>query len=170
VPSPSNSERQSGAPDDVTPCGSARRRRRKDYSVGWKKPPKEHQFKPGNNANPNGRPKGSKNIATKAAEALDEKVTVLRHGKPHKMAKRDIIIERLVNKVLETLDPRLLKTLLDMFPPGAVSAPETAPDPREEASNEAILKFVQAMLRDGGSLLPPASEPSIEDDDEGEPA
>ena len=32
-----------------------------DYSVGYKKPPKETQFKPGQSANPNGRPKGSKN-------------------------------------------------------------------------------------------------------------
>lgn len=28
-----------------------------EYKVGYKKPPKEHQFGPGNNANPSGRPK-----------------------------------------------------------------------------------------------------------------
>ena len=29
----------------------------KDYEVGYKKPPKEYQFKPGVSGNPKGRPK-----------------------------------------------------------------------------------------------------------------
>lgn len=29
----------------------------KDYEVGYKRPPREHQFKPGQSGNPKGRPK-----------------------------------------------------------------------------------------------------------------
>ena len=34
---------------------------KQDYDVGYGRPPKATQFKPGQSANPNGRPKGSKN-------------------------------------------------------------------------------------------------------------
>lgn len=174
APLPANSESAPVGPGDASHSASRRRTKRKEYEVGWKKPPKEHQFKSGNNANPRGRPKGSKNLATKIAEALNQKISVLRHGKPHKMAKDDVIVERLINKLVETIDSRLLKIVLDRLPPAPVSAPETPPDPREVASNEAMLKFIEALFRNGGSLLPPASEPrgdpSDDDDQEREAA
>ena len=40
--------------------------------VGYKKPPVEHQFKPGNNANPGGRPKGSVSLTTTLRRLLAE--------------------------------------------------------------------------------------------------
>lgn len=43
--------------------------------VGYGKPPKEHQFKPGKSGNPKGKPKGAKGLKTMvctAAEALEE--------------------------------------------------------------------------------------------------
>jgi hypothetical protein len=35
-----------------------------EYAVGYGKPPKSGQFAKGNSGNPNGRPKGSKNLAS----------------------------------------------------------------------------------------------------------
>ncbi len=40
--------------------------------VGPGKPPVEHQFKPGESGNPNGRPKGSKNLSSIIRELEDE--------------------------------------------------------------------------------------------------
>lgn len=45
-----------------------------DYPVGYARPPKQKQFKPGVSGNPNGRPKGTKNIATELQEILAEQV------------------------------------------------------------------------------------------------
>jgi hypothetical protein len=42
---------------------TAAAQRTDEYEVGYGKPPKHSQFKPGNSANPRGRPKGSKNKA-----------------------------------------------------------------------------------------------------------
>ena len=38
------------------------------YDVGYGKPPVEHQFKPGESGNVNGRPKGSRNRKRPSAE------------------------------------------------------------------------------------------------------
>jgi hypothetical protein len=46
------------------------------YSVGYGKPPREHQFQPGQSGNRKGRPKGAKNTATIVSEVLNRKVKV----------------------------------------------------------------------------------------------
>lgn len=40
--------------------------------VGKGKPPKEHQFKPGQSGNPNGVPKGTKHLSTHIQEMLND--------------------------------------------------------------------------------------------------
>jgi hypothetical protein len=51
-----------------------RKNREPAYAVGYKRPPKEHRFKPGNNGNVDkggGRPKGE-SLTTKLRRVLDE--------------------------------------------------------------------------------------------------
>jgi hypothetical protein len=58
--------------------------------VGYKNPPEEHRFKPGQRANPRGRPKGSKNIRTLAHETFYAKVKVREGGRTRQMSKGQI--------------------------------------------------------------------------------
>ena len=46
------------------------------HKVGYRKPPVETQFKPGQSGNPNGRPKGSRSSA-KRSHATDSKLASL---------------------------------------------------------------------------------------------
>ena len=64
-----------------------------DYEVGHSKPPKEHQFKPGQSGNPKGRPKGSKNLATDVSEELSETVPVREGGKVKHITKQRALIK-----------------------------------------------------------------------------
>lgn len=68
------------------------------YDVGYGKPPKHSQFKPGQSGNPKGRPNGSKSLSTILRKALNERIEVNKGGKRLKCTKLDVAIEQLVNK------------------------------------------------------------------------
>jgi hypothetical protein len=76
-------------------------------TVGYGKPPMATQFKPGNNANPRGRPKGAKNHRTILIDALNEKVVVLQNGRKKTMTKYAIGATKLANRLTETADPKV---------------------------------------------------------------
>ena len=88
--------------------------RKGDYEVGYKRPPKETRFKKGNNANPRGRPRGSKNLATLLEEALNTQVETVEDGTRRRRTKRDVVISQLVDQSANA-DLRATKLLLDML-------------------------------------------------------
>jgi Family of unknown function (DUF5681) len=46
----------------------------RDNNVGYSRPPRAHQFKPGQSGNPKGRPKGAKNESTILREIFERKI------------------------------------------------------------------------------------------------
>lgn len=68
----------------------------RDYSVGYGKPPKHRQFKPGQSGNPKGKAKGRKNLATELLEELSERVVVTENGRQKKLSKQTVILKRMV--------------------------------------------------------------------------
>jgi len=84
--------------------------------VGYGKPPKAHQFKPGQSGNPKGRPKGPGNLYKKIAKHASKKMTVFENGVEKKMAKLDVVISAMYNKAAsgDVAAARLLTTLMGM--------------------------------------------------------
>jgi hypothetical protein len=85
------------------------------YDVGYGKPPKHSQFKPGHSGNPKGRAKGTRNLATDLAEELSEKLVVTEGGKPKRITKQRALIKALVAKSIKG-DPRAAAALLRLIP------------------------------------------------------
>ena len=74
--------------------------KRGDYEVGYKKPPKKHQFPPGTSGNPKGKPKGCRNFSTDMKDTLKELVSVTKGGKRTTVSTQHAALLRLREKAL----------------------------------------------------------------------
>jgi hypothetical protein len=82
-----------------------------DYSVGYGKPPQHARFHKGQSGNPRGRPKGSRNLSTLMAKALNEPVVISENGKRKRITKREAVLKQLVNKAASG-DAKAIQLLL----------------------------------------------------------
>ncbi|MCZ8170611.1 MAG: DUF5681 domain-containing protein, partial [Brevundimonas sp.] len=104
-----------------------------DYEVGYAKPPKATQFKPGNKFG-KGRPKGAKNFATIVNEALGAKVPAKINGKTKKVTKIELAVHQLANKA-SSGDQKAIAKVVELYqqhgpqePVGEISAEDSAYD------------------------------------------
>ena len=63
-----------------------------DYEIGYRKPPRHTQFKPGTSGNRVGRPRRSKNIDTLFEQQLDRLVAVTRDGRKVRVSLREVVV------------------------------------------------------------------------------
>jgi hypothetical protein len=87
----SNRVRRKGTPPD----------REGGYATGYARPPKEHQFQPGQSGNRKGRPKGTKNTATLLREILDRKIEIRRGNTIRKISVREAMLTRFAESALK---------------------------------------------------------------------
>lgn len=99
-----------------------------DYEVGYKKPPKHTQFKPGQSGNPKGRPKGSKNFGTSLQEILNEGIDLTQNGERRRVTKGDAILHRVVFEAVKG-DLRAANKVFDLLKAtGQLTPPAEPPD------------------------------------------
>lgn len=99
-----------------------------DFSVGYKKPPRETRFKPGHSGNSSGRPKKkSVSVAEAFARELNASISVSEGGKSKKMTKLAAIAKQQINNalkgnhnatalVMKAVEPREIDTDENLFP------------------------------------------------------
>jgi hypothetical protein len=71
------------------------------HRVGYGKPPKQHQFQPGQSGNWKGRPKGAKNTSTLLREILDRKIEVRTGTTVRKVSVREAMLIRFAESALK---------------------------------------------------------------------
>ena len=72
-----------------------------DYDVGYGRPPKATQFKPGRSGNPRGRPKGAKSEDTIVRGVMHRKVALSLGGKVRKVALLEAVWTRIADDALK---------------------------------------------------------------------
>ncbi len=71
------------------------------YDVGYGKPPKHAQFKPGQSGNPKGRPRGARGLKTDLKAELNQRVTITENGRPRKLTKQQLMVKQLTAKAVK---------------------------------------------------------------------
>jgi hypothetical protein len=114
------------------------------YEIGFCRPPKRTQFKPGQSGNLKGRPKGTLNLATVLERTLRELVVVHEEGRRKQITKMEAALRQLVDQAASG-DLAALRQLTTLV----ASAEQRSSDTEAEvpALNEADQKVVAQMLR-----------------------
>jgi hypothetical protein len=93
--------------DDGDGPGRPERPKRR-YAVGYGKPPKKHQFKPGESGNQAGRPQLPKpadldamDLYTTMSVALNKKVSVVEGGRRRRVSIREVMVSKLLQDALK---------------------------------------------------------------------
>jgi hypothetical protein len=85
---------------------------KRNYDVGYGKPPKEHQFKPNQSGNPMGRPKGQPNLKTFIDQELGRRQWVNVDGKRRLLSNREINVLAQINKARKG-DDKAFRALME---------------------------------------------------------
>jgi hypothetical protein len=115
------------------------------YDVGYAKPPREHQFRPGRSGNPRGRPKGAKNEATILRHLLNRKVAIRRGGRTRKLTVHEAIWLRKIEDALKG-DIRSVVFVLNRYKGIDASDAQPIDDVSGDVYEEAMVDFAHRFL------------------------
>jgi hypothetical protein len=124
-----------------------------DYPVGYKRPPLTSRFQPGQSGNPQGRPKGLKNLATDLKEELEQKILVTEGGQSKEITKQRAMVKTMMAKALKG-DSRAALALIQLTL-GLEQSESGQPDQAGlEEEDLAIIENFKARMR-GTNPVPP---------------
>jgi hypothetical protein len=119
---------------------------KRDYEVGYGKPPRHSRFKPGHSANPAGRKKGVANFKTDVENTLQLPVQLSEAGKTKRVSTQQAALARLKQKALNG-DGRALDRALKLARQVSDEAESLAVSGQMDSVDEAILEaFVEEIL------------------------
>lgn len=118
-----------------------------DYDVGYGKPPLHTRFQPGQTGNPQGRPKGSKNLKTDLLEELAETMRVTEGGRERRISKQRALIKAQVARGIKGNDRAAAKILdLTLRILGIEDLDDAAEKPPSQEERE-VLEVLEARIR-----------------------
>jgi Family of unknown function (DUF5681) len=112
-----------------------------EEDIGYGKPPRSYQYKPGECGNPKGRKKGVKNEATILRELLQHKISLTERGKTRKIT----LLEAILRKVVEDCLRGNIKSVGFLFNRYYAAAARDAAEGELSEDDKAVL---EAYLRE----------------------
>ena len=119
----------------------------RSYDVGYGKPPMHTRFKLGQTGNPQGRPKGSKNLKTDLLEELAETMRITEGGRERRISKQRALIKAQVARGIKGNDRAAAKILdLTLKILGIEDLDDAAEKPPSQEERE-VLEALEARIR-----------------------
>ncbi len=115
-----------------------------EYNIGYGKPPEVTRFKKGESGNPQGRPRGKRNVMTILEDVMFAKVQVSEGGHRVKKTKLEIALTQLINKAASG-DLKATKMLIALCSLRAEHEPESKNSPDLVADREMAIKLATRM-------------------------
>src|SRR5437660_11735927 len=124
-------------------------RRERAYKVGYRRPPRRAQFRPGQSRNPRGRPTGSRNFASVMKKVLAKPIKVTQNGTEKRMSTQEAFANLLATRALggEAKAMSLLIRLVDLVDsdPNESNAQEPSVRPEDELVMASIIKRIRSI-------------------------
>lgn len=111
------------------------------YPVGYGRPPKHGQFKPGQSGNPKGRLPRKRNFKTMVKQVVEEQVQLLEGGKKRCMPKLEALFRTIISRAFKG-DPKFVASFLVILKQSGYGseATEVGPELPPGVDHEAVLK------------------------------
>lgn len=118
-----------------------------DYEVGYGKPPKAHQFKPGHSGNKKGRPKGSKGLKTDLKDVLQETLPLTINGKKQHVTKQKAMVMATITKAIkgDTKATNVVVGMILKLLPDELQ--DTGADELSKTDQEILEQFAETILK-----------------------
>ena len=118
--------------------------KRRDGKVGYGRPPRAYQWKPGQSGNSKGRRKGSKNTDTIFREILDHKIEVRVGGLQRKITVREAIVTKIAEDALKG-DPKAAAFVLSRY--DRLQNSESSSEAVTQDDHDIINAYLQRLLK-----------------------
>jgi len=115
-----------------------------DEEIGYKKPPKASQWKPGESGNKKGRPKKTKDFEKLFDQELSQPIRITEGGETRMISRREALLKKLIGNALNN-DKTALKLVFGLMK-SHHTIEEFAPDAGDREALMAL--FEKARLED----------------------
>jgi hypothetical protein len=116
------------------------------YKVGYGRPPRAKQFKPGKSGNPKGRPKGSLNLVNDLAAELSEQIAVREGGQTRRISKQRALIKSLLAKGIQG-EVRAAAAVLALYARVNVEGVDDGTKSIDDAELAILRRFAPRLLK-----------------------
>lgn len=129
---------------------------RRDYDMGYGKPPMATRFQPGQSGNPRGRPKRIPTLAECVEREARRTIVATEDGTVRRMSKLDALAKRLMQQALKG-DARATQQVIQLLAVTQASAEAShLTHDAERAGDEAVMQGLLQRLGPFGSPAAPA--------------
>lgn len=118
--------------------------------VGYRKPPRQTRFKPGQSGNRKGRPKGARNFGSVIQDELNARIIISENGRRKTISKKQAVAKQLVNKAA-TGDPRAMPVLLNENRIHEAHAGRDAASETHDAEDRLVMESIMRRIRDANA-------------------